>query len=203
LRFLLLAHNVGLVVFMLEMLPSVDCVCTRRQLAKILGITSRRIDTLTSEAVFKPVRLSSALRGKGFRLAEAVANYQAYSRACLIKQYSRNGDEAYNDARSRRMAALAIVEETRARQLAGEILSRARVLLVVTGLLSTIKNHVLAIPSRCTRQVLGQRDANKVRLILDTACRDCLREAADFGSHSLDETSKNGRHSATATAAGV
>jgi hypothetical protein len=147
---------------------------------------------LTAENVLKPIRLGGALRGKGFRLDEAVADYQAYNRACLAKQFARGGDGEYERARSRRMAALAMVEERRLGQLNGNLVPRARVVLVMTTLLSTVKNHVLAIPSRCTRQVVGQRDVHRVRSVLDKACRDCLREASDFGSHSLNETSKNG-----------
>jgi phage terminase Nu1 subunit (DNA packaging protein) len=180
------------------LLPSVDCVCTRMQLAKILGITSRRIDTLAAENVLKPVRLGSALKGKGFRLAESVANYQTYSRASLVKQYARGGDGEYEKARSRRMSALAEAQELELAIARGDMVRRARVLHVMTALLSTVKNHVLAIPSRCTRQVVGQRDVHKVRSVLDKACRDCLREASEFGPHSFDETSKNGSKKAAA-----
>jgi len=177
---------------MLKMLSSTDVICTRRQLATILGITSRRIDTLTAEAVLKPIRCSSALRGKGFRLAESVQNYQTYNRACLAKQFSRNGDGEYEKARSRRMTAIAGAEELHLQQVRGELLNRARVVHIMTSLLTQTKNHMLGLPARLTRQLIMQRDPQKVRQILDKGVRNCLIEASKFGSHSFDEHGTSG-----------
>src|SRR5262249_40354329 len=156
------------------MLSSTDVICRRRQLATILGITSRRIDTLTAEGVLKPIRCSSALRGKGFRLAESVANYVAYNRASLAKQFARNGNGEYESARSRRMIASATVEELRAKQLTGESLNRTRVIMVMTSLLGALRNHLLGLPIRLSRRLIMQRDPNKIREILDTGVRNCL-----------------------------
>jgi hypothetical protein len=131
-------------------------------------------------------------RGKlhGYKLADSVQSYLRYQHDYVKQKCSSNGDAAYNDARSRRMRALAIVEETRARQVSGEFLSRARVVLVMTSLLGAIKNHMLGLPARLTRQLIMQRDPHKVRAILDDAVRSCLIEAANFGTHSFDEHGK-------------
>jgi phage terminase Nu1 subunit (DNA packaging protein) len=175
-------------------LNDADAVCSGNQLAAVIGVSPRQIDVLRAEGVLSCVR--SKRRGRRYRLSEAVQRYITHEKQRVSEQSAqRNGSSAYGDARTRRMAALAQVEEMRARQLNGDAVNRARVVLVMTSLLSTIKNHVLAIPSRCTRQLVGQRDTNKVRLILDAACRDTLREASKFGSYSFDETSKNGAHS--------
>jgi phage terminase Nu1 subunit (DNA packaging protein) len=172
---------------MQELLSSTDAICTRRQLATILGITSRRIDTLTAENVLKPVRCTRLLRGKGFRLAESVANYRNYKDASLRKEFSRNGSSSeYEGARARKMSAAALIEEARARQLTGELLDRAQVALAFAELASVVKGHVLHIPSRCTYQLTGQKDPVVVRSVLTTECRRSLHEIATFDVKKID-----------------
>jgi phage terminase Nu1 subunit (DNA packaging protein) len=176
------------------LLNNVDALCTPRQLGAVIGLTSRSIDSLVLEGVFKPVR-SGKLRGRHYPLRDSVQRYVAYQKKSVRAQLaSRNGD-GYSRARERRMAALALIEEMRAKQLSGEFLSRTRIVHVMTTLLSQVRNHVLGIPSRCSRQLIGQKDLQKVRSILDDACRGCLIEASTFNAKSFDETSKNEAHS--------
>lgn len=174
-------------------LNDVDAICTSAQLGGVLGVTARSIDALVLEGVFKPVR-SNKLRGRHYRLRDSVQRFVAYQKQSVRAQFASRNGEGYNRARERRMSAIAQVEEIRAKKLSGEFLSRSRVIYVMSGLLSQVRNHVLGIPSRCTHQLVGQKDLNKIRSILDDACRNCLLEASQFGSHSFDETGKNGEH---------
>ena len=173
-------------------LADANVACTVRQLGEVLGLSTRQIHHLEREGVLK--RISSKVSNRRYRLADNVQSYLRYHRDYITRKYSINGDQTYNDARSRRMAALAMIEEGRAKQLKGELLSRERVVFVMTNLLSSIKNHMLGMPARCSRRLVGQHDVTKVRAILDEDVRNSLREASKFGAHSFDETSTNGDH---------
>lgn len=174
-------------------LADANAVCTARQLGDVLGLTVRHVQALQVEGVLRKAR------GKlhGYKLAENVRRYLAYQRKYVAAE-CRKQTAAYDVARTRRMSALAESEELELQIARGDMIRRSRVVLVMTSMLATIKNHVLAIPSRCTRQVVGQKDVLKVRGVLDAACRDCLREASEFGVHSFDEPNKNGSRTAHA-----
>jgi len=112
-----------------------------------------------------------------------------------VRRPREEAREAYADEKRLTQQIVRQQKELELAVARGDMIRRARVVQVMTGMLGTIKNHVLAIPSRCTRQVVGQRDVAKVRTVLDSACRASLREADEFGAHSFDETGKNGAHS--------
>jgi hypothetical protein len=189
---LLLSEEKCKIVFtMLELLADENVLCTRRQLATILHCTSRQIDALTFEKVLKPVRCSK-VRGKAFKLAESVSSYLDYVTQRERKQ-SRNGNSEYESARTRRMAALAETEESRARQISGEYVRRDHVVFVMTRGITQAKNHLLGLPARLPRVLAGQCDPVKIRQILDTAIRNCLTEVSKIGSHSFDEHGKMAR----------
>jgi phage terminase Nu1 subunit (DNA packaging protein) len=161
------------------------------ELAQILALSVKDIEALTRNSVL--VRSTKLLRKRMRVVYDWRDNVRRY---CVhLRQPRQESRDAYADEKR---LTQNIVRQQKELELAiarGDMVRRSRVLLVVTGMFSTIKNHVLAIPSRCTRQLVGQRDPNKVRRILDAACRDSLRETKDFGAHSFDETSKNGTQS--------
>ena len=169
-----------------------DAICTSGMLGNVLGVTARSIDALVLEGVFRPVR-SSKLRGRHYRLRDSVQRFVVYQKQSVRAQFASINGEGYNKARERRMSAIALIEEARAKQISGEFVRRDRVLYVMTNLLSMVKNHMLGLPARCARRVTHQRDLAKVRAILDEDVRNSLREAAQFGEHSFnDETGKRG-----------
>jgi hypothetical protein len=52
--------------------------------------------------------------------------------------------------------------------------------VVVGNVLVAVKNHVLAIPSRCSRQLVGESDFNVVHRTLDNECRASLTEISEM-----------------------
>jgi phage terminase Nu1 subunit (DNA packaging protein) len=163
-------------------------VVTPHELADILALSERDLITLSTAGVL--VRGAAMINRRQrvvYALRDNVRRYVVHMR--------QPREEARDSYAEERRATQAIVRQQKELELAiarGDMIRRSRVVLVMTALLGTIKNHMLAVPSRLTRQLLGQRDAGKVRRMLDAACRDCLRETAGFGAHSFDETSKNG-----------
>ena len=171
-------------------LNDTDALCTAAQLAKVLGVSTRSIDMLALEGVFKAVR-SSKLRARHYRLRDSVQRFVAYQKQSVRAQFASNNG-AYNDARTRRMNAIAIVEEARAKQISGEYVRRDHVVFVMTRSITQAKNHLLGLPARLARQLIAQKDPHKVREILDTNIRNCLTEVSKIGAHSFDEKRTNG-----------
>src|SRR6516164_5963241 len=119
-------------------LADANVACTVRRLGEVLGLSTRQIHHLEREGVLK--RISSRVSSRRYRLADNVQSYLRYQRDYVTRKYSINGDQAYNDARSRRMAALAAIEEARAKQISGQFLQRSRVTGLMIGLLSQVRN---------------------------------------------------------------
>jgi hypothetical protein len=134
---------------------------------------------------------SSKFKGRRYRLSSAIEAYLRYQRD-YVKRQSSNGDSAYNDARARRMNAVAIVEESKARQVSGELIERAPATAAIVNVVSIVKNHVLSIPTRCSRLLASQTDPVKVHSTLKQYCTLALREIADFSLEKCGEESRNG-----------
>jgi phage terminase Nu1 subunit (DNA packaging protein) len=121
------------------------------------------------------------VRNRRYKLSDAVQAYVKHERESAAEQSSsRNGSSSYELARTARMRALAKIESMRAAEQSGEVISRATVASVFATLATTVRSHVLAIPSRCARLLLGQTDFHAVHSILKDACVGSLREISRF-----------------------
>src|SRR5260370_13182768 len=138
-------------------LNDVDAICSGNQLAAVIGCSPRQIDVLRVEGVLSCVR--SRLRGRRYRLADSVQRYVAHQKQITKAACSSGGNgDGYNAARARRMIAIAQVQEARSKQVAGEFVRRDRVVEVMTRMLAIVKSHVLHIPSKCSRLIVGRTD---------------------------------------------
>jgi phage terminase Nu1 subunit (DNA packaging protein) len=159
----------------------VNALCSSKELAAIVGCSTRQIDALTTEGVLKAQLMKGKQRFRKYRLGPSVQAYGQHERASITEQCStRNGSTGYELARTARMRALAQVEQMKARELAGELISRAVVASAFAQLATVTKSHVLHIPSRCARLLVGQTDFSTVRGVLTAECRRSLHEIAVF-----------------------
>jgi hypothetical protein len=183
----------------LSALSDANAVCTAAQLGEVVGRTTRQIHALTVEKV-----LQKSKRGGGYPLAASVQAFLAHREAIVRRDCSRTKGD-FETARARRMAALALIEEARARQLSGKLLDGERVDRAVMNVMMIVKNHVLSLPNRCTRLLApytgGGENAKIVRKIMTEAARSTLTEASRFDvrvscrdrkSAQRERTSKNG-----------
>jgi len=172
-------------------LANADVICSARQLGDVIGVSSRQIERLTVDGVLKTVRSSSKARGRRYRLDAAVQAFVRHERDCLREKLSRNGNGEYEDARARRMAATAAIEEARAKQITGQLLDRKAATISVVNMVTAIKNHVLALPSRLCRVLARETDVNTVHSILKSHCRGALQEAVDFVQECIEKEQKS------------
>jgi phage terminase Nu1 subunit (DNA packaging protein) len=175
----------------------VNALCTSRELAQVLGVSTRQIDQLVVEKVLKPQLRSGKQRNRRFRLADSVQSFVAYARESVREQSaSSNGASAYNDARTRRMNAAALIEEMKARELSGELIKRSVVTNVVTTVLSLTKSRLLAVPNQVMHQLVGRTSPLETNQIVRERIIGALRELAQFDPDTLQRKTrvqKNGR----------
>lgn len=159
-------------------------------MARILCFSEGELRRFTTAGVL--IRTSASIGGRQrivYNLEDNVTRYIHY-----LTQGATRAREGYQDEKR---LTQEIVRQQKQLELAiarGDMIKRARVVFVMTNLLSSLRNHLLGSPARCARKVLGQRDVQKVRVILEQDMRNCMREVDSFGAHSFDESSKNGSH---------
>jgi phage terminase Nu1 subunit (DNA packaging protein) len=174
-------------------LVDANSLCSAKQLSEVIGISVRQVHHLVAEGVLKQTRVNS----RRYCLAESVQSYLKYQRAYVAKECSKD-TSAYDRARTRRMTALAETEELHLKRVRGELLQRNRIVFVMTTLLGQVKNHLLGVPIRVSRLVVGQKDLHKVKSLLTDAIHVALRELSDFDPQRFEQRAKllrkNGEH---------
>lgn len=168
-----------------------EALITPRDLSQTLILSEQEIVRLTKLGVL--VRTTEKRGGRDRIVYDWRDNVRRYVQH--MRKRSEEARDEYQDEKRLTQAITRQMKEHELRQLRGEMVSRARVVFVMTNLLGSVKNKVLGLPARCARRVYRQRDIHKVRAILDHECRQMLREASNFGAHSFEETHKNGAHS--------
>lgn len=176
-------------------LNDVNALCSATQLGKVLGLSTRQVHHLDREGIFRHEGNRASV--KRFGLAASVQAYLKFKHDAA--RHSSNGSTAYEAARARKMAAAALIEELKARQLNGELLDRKRVTLAMTNVISIAKNHLLSVPGRAMHE-LTMRTAPEANAIVDRHVRAALHELATFDVRKLDHmgrvavSKKNGAH---------
>jgi hypothetical protein len=153
-----------------------NMICTARQLGEVLGLTDRRIRSLTDEGVLKARKVNGARHG--YKLADSVQRYVKHVRE-YTKQQNNGVDDAYNNARARRMEALAAKEELSLAAQQGLYHRADDIEFFMTQMLTAAKQRLMAIPSRVMHRLVGVTDARKINQIVDDDIRLALSELSE------------------------
>ena len=142
-------------------------VVTTTDLCRLLGVSRETLSKLAKRNIIK----RGEKRGT-YALQASVSGYSAHLRA----EAAGRGGSTGADVRARLGAAQAALTETKARQLAGELVEASAVEALWTRKLRTIRNRFLRIPSRV--RVLTA----KQNVILTSELRASLEELASDAS---------------------
>ncbi len=138
-------------------------------LADILGVSKQRVNQLAAARVLPRAEL-------GFELRAAVRAY-----IDNLREESRPADLA--DAQARLTAAKARMAELELQRMEGESVAIEAVAHAVAGEYATVRQRLLAIPSRVTPHVLGVADHREVHRAIEAAVIEALTElSADTAS---------------------
>jgi phage terminase Nu1 subunit (DNA packaging protein) len=163
----------------MNFLASPDVVCTRQQLSEVLGLTTRTVDRLALDGLFKPVRGKFNGSGKRYRLSVSVQAYLKHRSEVIKKQCDNGAGDAYNNARARRMEALAAKEELSLAAQQGLYHRADDIEFFMTQMLTAAKQRLMAIPSRVMHRLVGVTDARKINQIVDDDIRLALTELSE------------------------
>lgn len=110
---------------------------------------------------------------------EWAAYDQSLGRSGRKKKHA--GRSPMQDAILRKELAKAEIEEMKAAQLRGELVSAAEVKSTVYSLAATVRNALLRIPKRISSQVAAESDQHKVRTILEGEIAQALTDLSKRG----------------------
>ena len=170
------------------------------QIAEVCGISVRQVYRLRDQGVLRKGR-------RGYKLNESVQSYVRH-REEIIRQACSKTDGGYNKARERRMRAQAIVEELRAGELEGRLLRGDAVDREVMNVLSNVRSHLMALPSRVTHSLLphvaaetGNANFQAIHQIVTADVRRSLSEASKLEANGIsrqkDRAKRNGTDDAS------
>lgn len=168
-----------------------ESVLQAHELSQILILSEQELVHLTKLGVL--VRTTARRNGRQRIVYDWRENVRRYVQH--LRKRSEEGRDEYQDEKRKTQQITREMKEHELRVLRGDMISRSRVVFIVTTMNGSVKNKILALPARLARRLVGQRDPNKVRLILDEELRKSLRDLSNFGAHSFEESHRNGARS--------
>ncbi len=155
----------------------------RAELARILGVDVRTIDTYTRQGM--PIEKRSRRKG----------DPSEYNTAAAIEWLRESSSEEsvpldFEKARARKMRADAELAEYDLAKTRGELVAVEDVAALVNEDYSAVRLALLGIPARLSAELVIAEDADMVRAILDESIREALAELAsrDVDPEELEES---------------
>lgn len=150
----------------------------QKELATILGITSRRVRQLREEGFF-----SFAENGKKYSLEKCVQEYIEYK----VKAETNSGtsidverEKAEHEQIKKNISKLKL------RKLKKELHEASDVELFLSDMLINFRNRLLSIPSKVAVQILGEEDVNRIIEILQKEMYETLDELSEYNPDEIN-----------------
>jgi phage terminase Nu1 subunit (DNA packaging protein) len=156
---------------------SFPSVISKSALAKLLGLTPRRIGQLTAEGVLK-----KNARGD-YNTTVAVAAYISYREELAADKL---GGPDFHAARARKMEADATLAEVNLLERRGKLIETDWFILTVTRAEADLKAMLLALPSREAPR-LANKSANELQVGLKHAIHTVLHRRSQLLQNAADE----------------
>ncbi|KAI3350778.1 hypothetical protein [Clostridium botulinum] len=150
----------------------------QKELANILGITSRRVRQLREEGFF-----SFAENGKKYSLEKCVQEYIEYKVKAETNtgtSIDREKEQAEHEQIKKNISKLKL------RKLKKELHEASDVELFLSEMLINFRNRVLSIPSKIAVQILGEEDINRIIEILQKEMYETLEELSEYNPDKIN-----------------
>lgn len=150
----------------------------QKELASILGITSRRVRQLREEGFF-----SFAENGKKYSLEKCVQEYIEYkvkAETNLGTSIDIEKERAEHEQIKKNIAKLKL------RKLKKELHEASDVELFLGDMLINFRNRLLSIPSKVAVQILGEEDINRIIEILQKEMYETLDELSEYNPDAIN-----------------
>jgi phage terminase Nu1 subunit (DNA packaging protein) len=159
------------------------------QLARLFDVTPRHIQRLTADGVLQRARDvdGTELRGR----YELLLNVRAYVKYLRTQARLDDASESkYVQLRNQKMAAEAEQAELRLKLFKNTLHRAEDVEFTMTNMLTAFKSRILAIPSRVTRSLIGQRKFQVIYEILYQEIELALQELAGYDAAKFAQQSE-------------
>ncbi|WP_252216164.1 DNA-packaging protein [Clostridium sp. VAP41] len=150
----------------------------QKELANILGITSRRVRQLREEGFF-----SFAENGKKYSLEKCVQEYIEYKVKAETNtgtSIDREKEQAEHEQIKKNISKLKL------RKLKKELHEASDVELFLSEMLINFRNRLLSIPSKIAVQILGEEDINRIIEILQKEMYETLEELSEYNPDKIN-----------------
>ena len=159
--------------------------------AKLLGLTTRRIQQLTSDGVLEKALDvdGKGMKGK-YNLADTVQGYIKYLQRYHIEGGGVDGE--IQNEKLLRLKSAREADEMKLAQLKGEMHYGSDVEQVMTDMLTSVRARLLSIPNRLAPRLLNKTNTALVQSILKESINEALVELSDYSPDMFDADEANG-----------
>ncbi len=150
----------------------------QKELANILGITSRRVRQLREEGFF-----SFTENGKKYSLEKCVQEYIEYKVKAETNtgtSIDREKEQAEHEQIKKNISKLKL------RKLKKELHEASDVELFLSEMLINFRNRLVSIPSKIAVQILGEEDINRIIEILQKEMYETLEELSEYNPDKIN-----------------
>lgn len=147
-------------------------------LARYLALTPQRVRQLAAQGVLEKVSGGDARQHARFNLLSCVNAYIVF-----LRDRDRSidpGETDYQRSRSRRMAALADIEQLRLKRIHGELHHAEDVRFLMTQMITACRQRLLALPSRLCHSLQMKSNPAEIAEILKQEVEAALRELSEY-----------------------
>ena len=151
-----------------------DTTVSTTELARILGLSARRVQQMAQDGTVPP-----ASRGR-FRLNDSVQRYITFITGNKMSEDEQKTEKARRVAEVSIKAAKATMAKLEASELQGKMHRAEDVMAITEEMANTMRSLLLALPGRLAVDVTNARSAAEASVIIKEAVHAIMREMSKF-----------------------
>lgn len=151
-----------------------DTTVSTTELARVLGLSARRVQQLAQDGIVPP-----ASRGR-FRLNDSVQRYITFITGNQISEEEKKTEKARRLAEVQIKAAKASVAKLEASELQGKMHRSEDVQAITEEMANTLRSLLLGLPGRLAVDVSNARSAAEASVIIKESVHSIMREMSKF-----------------------
>lgn len=156
----------------------------QKELAKILGVTDRRIRQLKNEFGLFQYKDSTGKINRKYELEKCVPEYINYKLETEIKNgttLNKEKEQAEHELIKKNISKLKL------RKMKKELHYAVDVEEFLTNMLVYFKAHLLSLPQKAAPLVQGEEDVNNIQNILEKEIFETLDELIEYDPYKIDK----------------
>ncbi|HOV79377.1 MAG TPA: hypothetical protein PK728_04665 [Bacillota bacterium] len=151
-----------------------DIIVNTDVLADLLGYTRQRINQLTREGV-----LEKQAPGR-FLLMRNIKRYIDFVRTGQITGQDSEAEAQYWEEKALHEKAKRQTAELKLAKLRNQLHDAADVEMVMTNMLTTFRNRILAIPQKAAPKIIGMKNLAEISEAINIELLEALTELSDY-----------------------